>query len=192
MTPGGLHPLRVGARKLMFFAYVVCTDANKGIVPLPSGFALPHQQEIERMSSFRDQLGDDWLRYQHHLDGSSSDKQPRPQTSSLPSDGNVAAVPPSAPKAPEVLPPSQHSPGTAEPGDVDGEQDTESTLQWPGHSPQPAESTLEDSVVDGPSFGQTRPSAESKLSAKGDSEGSREEEEEDLGGESLATCAGQP
>lgn len=143
------------------------------------------------MSSFRDQLGDDWLRYQHHLDGSSSDNQPRPQTSSLPSDGNVVAVP-LAPKAPEQRPHFQHLSGTAEPGDVDEEQDTESTLQWPGRSLQLAESTLEDSVVDSPSFGQTRSSAESKVSAKGGSEGSKEEEEEDLGGESLATCAEQP
>lgn len=139
------------------------------------------------MSSFRDQLGEDWLRYQHHLDGSSSNNQPRPQTSSLPSDGNTATVPPLAPKAPEVLPPPQHSSGTAEPCDVDEEQDTESTLQWPGHSPQPTESTLEDSVVDGLLFSQTRPSAESKVLAKGDSEGSKEEEEEDLGGKSLVT-----
>lgn len=136
------------------------------------------------MSSFRDQLGEEWLRYQHHLDGSSSINQPRPQTSSLPSDGNTATVPPLAPKAPQVLPPPQHWSGTAEPGDVDEEQDTESTLRWPVHSPQPTESPLEDSVVDGPSFGETRPSAESKGSATGDGEGSKEEEEEDLGGKS--------
>lgn len=139
------------------------------------------------MSSFRDQLGEEWLRYQHHLDGSSSINQPRPQTSSLPSDGNIAIVPPLAPKALQVVPPPQHCSGTAELGDVDEEQDTESTLQWPVHSPQPPESTLEDSVVDGPSFSQTRQSAESKGSAIGDSEGSKEEEEEDLGGKSLVT-----
>lgn len=143
------------------------------------------------MSSFRDQLGEDWLRYQHHLDGSSSNNQPLPQTSSLPSKGNTAAVRALASNAPEVLPPPRHLSWTAEPDDVDEEQDTGSTLQWPGHSPQPAESTLEDSVVDAPLFSQTRPRAESKLSAKGDSEGSNEGEEEDLGGESLATCAEQ-
>lgn len=139
------------------------------------------------MSSFRDQLGEDWLRYQHHLDGSSSNNQPLPQTSSVPSNGNSVTVPPLAPNAPEVLPPHGHSSGTAELGEVDEEQDMESTLQWPSHSLQPTESTLEDSVVDGPSFCQTRPSAESKASAKGDSEDSKEEEEEDLGGKRLAT-----
>lgn len=139
------------------------------------------------MSSFRDQLGEDWLRYQHHLDGSSSNNQPRPQTSSLPSYGNPVIVPPLAPKAAEVLPPAWHSSEAEEPGDVDEEEDTESTLQWPAHSPQPAESTAEGSVVEGSSFGQTRLTAELKVSTKGDSEGSKEEEEEDLGGESLAT-----
>ncbi|KAJ3584332.1 hypothetical protein NHX12_014828 [Muraenolepis orangiensis] len=29
---------------------------------------LPHQKDIERMDSFREQLGEDWLRYQHQLD----------------------------------------------------------------------------------------------------------------------------
>ncbi|KAM6945407.1 serine/threonine-protein kinase 11-interacting protein [Aplochiton taeniatus] len=30
---------------------------------------LPHQGAIERMDSFRQQLGEDWLKYQHHLEG---------------------------------------------------------------------------------------------------------------------------
>lgn len=161
----------------LLVVYVVCMDANEGIVPSPSGIALPHQQEIERMSSFRDQMGEDWLRYQHHLDGSTSNNQLRPQTSSLPSEANTAAVSP-------LAPPPRHPSGSTGPGDVDEEEDTESTLQWPGHSPQPAESTLEDSAVDGPSFSQARPRAESKVSAKDNSEGSKEEEEEDLGGKS--------
>lgn len=139
------------------------------------------------MSSFREQLGEDWLRYQHHLDGSSSSNQPRPQTSSVPSEGDSAAVLPLAPETPEVLPPPQHASGTAEPGDSDEEQNTESTLQWPSRSPQHAESTLEDSVEHSPSFSQTRPGDVSKTSTKGDSEGFVEEEEEDLGGKSLAS-----
>ena len=33
---------------------------------------LHHQKDIERMDSFREQMGEDWLRYQHHIDGSSA------------------------------------------------------------------------------------------------------------------------
>lgn len=160
----------------------------KGSVTSPTGIALPHQQEIERMSSFRDQLGEDWLRYQHHLDRSSQDIQPHPQTPPLPNGGNPTAVPSLAPNALDVLPPLRHSSETVEEArDIGEDQDTESTLQWLGHSPQPTESTLDDSVVDGLPFSQTRPRAESKVSAKGDREDSKEDEEEDLGGKSLAT-----
>lgn len=153
----------------------------KEVSPPPSGIALPHQQEIERMSSFRDQLGEDWLRYQHHLDGPSHN-QPRPQTPPLRNGANHAAAPPEAPK---VLPPPQHT--SLEPCYVDEEQDTESTLQWPSHSPQPTESTLEESAVDGPPLGPTRLGRGSEVSVNGDSEDSRAEEEEDLGGKSLVT-----
>lgn len=187
MTPGGLHLMRVGFIKQFFRVRGICTDI-KGNVTSPTGIALPHQQEIERMSSFRDQLGEDWLRYQHHLDRSSQDNQPRPPTPPLPNGGNTTAVPSLDPDALDVLPPLRHSSETvAEACDVGEDQDTESTLQWVGHSPQPTESTLEDSVVDGLPFSQTRPRAESKVSATGDREDSKEDEEEDLGGRSLAT-----
>uniref|UniRef100_A0A8C2XPG4 Serine/threonine-protein kinase 11-interacting protein n=1 Tax=Cyclopterus lumpus TaxID=8103 RepID=A0A8C2XPG4_CYCLU len=47
------------------------TDYEPRLRSSSQSIVLPHQKEIERMSSFRDQLGEDWLRYQHHLDGSS-------------------------------------------------------------------------------------------------------------------------
>lgn len=165
----------------------ICIDI-KGNVNSPTGIALPHQQEIERMSSFRDQLGEDWLRYQHHLDRSFQDNQPCPQAPPLPNGGNTTAVPSLDPNALDVLPPLRLSSETvAEVCDIGEDQDTESTLQWLCHSPQPTESTLEDSVVDGQPFSQTRPRAESKVLAEGDREDSKEDEEEDLGGKSLAT-----
>lgn len=138
------------------------------------------------MSSFRDQLGEDWLRYQHHLDRASPDNRPCTQTPPLPNGGNAAAVPSLSPKTLDVLPPPQHLSETAvDPRDEVEDQETESTLQWPGHSPQPTESTLEDSVLDGVPLSQRRP--ESKELANGDSEDSKEDEEEDLGGKSVAT-----
>lgn len=140
------------------------------------------------MSSFRDQLGEDWLRYQHHLDKSSPNNQPRTQTPPLPNGGNAAALPSLSLNTMDALPLPRHSSEAAvEPCAVGEDQDTESTLQWPGHSPQPTESTLEDSVVDVLPFSQRRPRAESNELAKGDSEDSKEDEEEELGGKSLAT-----
>ncbi|KAJ0009436.1 hypothetical protein NQD34_001138 [Periophthalmus magnuspinnatus] len=45
------------------------SDTDYETKPVPAQkVVLPHQEEIERMSSFREQLGEDWLRYQHHLD----------------------------------------------------------------------------------------------------------------------------
>ncbi|KAK7893082.1 hypothetical protein WMY93_022234 [Mugilogobius chulae] len=45
------------------------SDTDYDSKPVPAQkIVLPHQEEIERMSSFRDQLGEDWLRYHHHLD----------------------------------------------------------------------------------------------------------------------------
>lgn len=193
MTPGGLPPLRVGFMKLIFdqiqhLAWLICTDAIEGNVTSPSGIVLPHQQEIERISSFRDQLGEDWLRYQHHLDRASPDNLPCTQTPPLPNGGNATAVPSLSPNTLDVLPPPQHLSETAvDPCDEVEDQETESTLQWPGHSPPPTESTLEDSVLDSLPLSQSRPRAESKELANGDREDSKEDEEEDLGGKSLAT-----
>lgn len=140
------------------------------------------------MSSFRDQLGEDWLRYQHHLDRASPDNQPCTQTPPLPNGGNAAAVPSLSSYTPDALPPPRPLSETAvDPCEEVEDQETESTLQWPGHSPQPTESTLEDSVLDGLPLSQRRPRAESEELANGDSEDSKEDEEEDLGGKSLAS-----
>lgn len=60
------------------------------------------------------------------------------------------------------------------------DQETESTLQWAGHSTR---STLEESTVDGPVASSPGPSPESQRSATQQSGDTKEEEEEeDLGG----------
>lgn len=47
------------------------TDTDLCVSVLPSlDMVLHHQKDIELMDSFRDQLGEDWLRYQHHLETS--------------------------------------------------------------------------------------------------------------------------
>ncbi|KAG8004487.1 Serine/threonine-protein kinase 11-interacting protein [Nibea albiflora] len=159
----------------------------------PAAIILPHQQEIERMSSFREQLGEDWLRYQHHLDGDSPStiatvvaNQPAPQRQPLLNGLNAAPRPSTSPdrqpSPPEVLPPPLlSSEPRSEASNVDAELDTESTLQWPGHSSQQTESTLEESVVDGQAASQG--SVSSKRSPRGGSVDTKEEdeEEEDLG-----------
>ena len=138
------------------------------------------------MSSFRDMLGEHWLKYQHHLDGAADE----PQTQSLPNGLNTTARPstssgrrPSPPSldVPELLPPPLlSSEPKARMVDMDEDQETESTLQWPGHMSQPTESTLEDSMVDAPLAG----SPEQSPSARGEILDVKEEgeEEEDLGG----------
>uniref|UniRef100_A0A8C7NRV9 Serine/threonine-protein kinase 11-interacting protein n=1 Tax=Oncorhynchus mykiss TaxID=8022 RepID=A0A8C7NRV9_ONCMY len=83
---------------------------------------LPHQKEIERMDSFRDQLGEDWLRYQHHLEGAPIQVLPPPLLSSEPKE---------------------------EASDWDADLETESTLQWPDHSLGHTESTLETTMAEG-------------------------------------------
>ncbi|XP_054480058.1 serine/threonine-protein kinase 11-interacting protein isoform X3 [Anoplopoma fimbria] len=159
---------------------------------------LPHQQEIERMSSFRDQLGEDWLRYQHHLDESSASTintyQPPPHgqplhngfnaTTHLSSSPGHQPSPPSL-EVPEVLPPPLLSSEPRLETSADADLETESTLQWPGQS---SRSTLEDSTVDGLAVSQggvssPGPSPESQRSAGGQSGDTKEEEEEeeDLG-----------
>ncbi|KAF0045717.1 hypothetical protein F2P81_002246 [Scophthalmus maximus] len=166
-----------------------------------NGIVLPHQQEIERMSSFREQLGEDWLRYQHHLDGASpsvitstisqtqptlhqtltngfSTITPRPSTS--------PAKQPSPPsmEVPEVLPPPLlSSEPRTETSYMDADQETDSTLQWPEKSTLYTESTLEDSAVDGQEVNQavasSEPSPDSQRSARAESRDTKEEEEEE-------------
>ncbi|XP_040888609.1 serine/threonine-protein kinase 11-interacting protein isoform X2 [Toxotes jaculatrix] len=165
---------------------------------------LPHQQEIERMSSFREQLGEDWLRYQHHLDGSSAitttanTSQPTTHHQTLPNGFSTTTQCPSTSPGkqpsppylefPKVLPtPPLSSEPRVETLDVDGDQETESTLQWPSQSTRHTESTLEDSMVCGQVVSQgvissPGPSPESQRSARAGSGNIKEdEEEEDLG-----------
>ncbi|XP_060922997.1 serine/threonine-protein kinase 11-interacting protein [Limanda limanda] len=162
---------------------------------------LPHQQEIERMSSFRDQLGEDWLRYQHHLDGSSSspiittvtaNQSPRQTltngfSTSTPcpsTNGKQQPSPPSL-EVPEVLQsPLFPSEPRTETSGTDGDEDTESTLHWPAQSTRDTESILEDSTVDGQASNQgdvnrPEPSPESQQPERAESRGAKEEEEEE-------------
>ncbi len=168
----------------------------------PPGIVLPHQQDIERMSNFREQLGEDWLRYQHHLDGALpstittavNTKEPTPPRQPLPNGLNTTTCPstsaehpfcPPSPEVRDVLPPPLLSSGPRMgTSDMDAEPEAELTLQWRGQSSLHTESTLEDGVVDGKAASSPGPSPETKRSARGGSIDTKEEEEEeeDLGG----------
>uniref|UniRef100_A0A8C7CQW9 Serine/threonine-protein kinase 11-interacting protein n=1 Tax=Oncorhynchus kisutch TaxID=8019 RepID=A0A8C7CQW9_ONCKI len=154
---------------------------------------LPHQKEIERMDSFRDQLGEDWLRYQHHLEGApiaTLDKAYRPApphlnnslcdtpspTNNSPIQASPTTFKPPSPEleVPEVLPPPLlSSEPKEEASDWDADLETESTLQWPDHSLGHTESTLETTMAEGLGQG-----LEGIPATPTDT---REEEEEDLG-----------
>uniref|UniRef100_A0A4W5LIL1 Serine/threonine-protein kinase 11-interacting protein n=1 Tax=Hucho hucho TaxID=62062 RepID=A0A4W5LIL1_9TELE len=154
---------------------------------------LPHQKEIERMDSFRDQLGEDWLRYQHHLEGApiaTLDKADRPApphltnslcatpspTNKSPVQASPATFKPPSPEleVPEVLPPPLlSSEPKEEASDWDADLETESTLQWPDHSLGHIESTLETTMAEGLGQGLEGPPVTPT--------DTREEEEEDLG-----------
>uniref|UniRef100_A0A8C5HC36 Serine/threonine-protein kinase 11-interacting protein n=1 Tax=Gouania willdenowi TaxID=441366 RepID=A0A8C5HC36_GOUWI len=123
----------------------VDTNLVNNFISPPSEIVLPHQQEIERMSSFREQLGEDWLRYQHHLDGAS------PSTiSSVPA--NQAEALPNIVPATTLHPPGQKQSSSSslevqdvvsspliptetkvEISDIEMVLETESTLLWPSH-----------------------------------------------------------
>ncbi|XP_060888124.1 serine/threonine-protein kinase 11-interacting protein isoform X2 [Labrus mixtus] len=167
------------------------TDYESKPLSTTQGIVLPHQQEIERMSSFRDQMGEDWLRYQHHLDGvPSSNDTNQPLQNGLnatpcPSASNSYQPSFDSLEVPEVLPPPLlSSEPKMETSDADADLETESTLQWAGHS---SRLTLEESVVDGPGMNQETestlgPSPESQKSTRRESGDTKEEEEEeDLG-----------
>lgn len=138
------------------------------------------------MSSFRDQLGEDWLRYQHHLDGEETtivrtDGSNQTASQTL-SSSNGLPVDPSPVKIPEVLPQPLLSLETK-----DKDLETESTLHWLSHSTQQTESTLEGSVVDGLAVRQDEASSphsspDSQTSVRALSETTNQEEDEGLGG----------
>ncbi|XP_030639233.1 LOW QUALITY PROTEIN: serine/threonine-protein kinase 11-interacting protein [Chanos chanos] len=122
---------------------------------------LHHQKDIERMDSFREKLGEDWLRYQHHLDGPQTEKATAQVL--VNSHGTPSPPPPakpdSQPPPPESLPPpllasepkrkgGEEEEEKDEEEGSDPEPETESTLQWTGHSPPNTESTLETSLAE--------------------------------------------
>lgn len=136
---------------------------------------LCHQMDIEKLDSFREKMGTDWLRYQHHLHGTSA-------ILSGPSVGgfvgqsiadNHCTPSPTLTRTDCTMPKldSLHTPLLSselkreQEGIVELQPETESTLQWTDHSFVDIESTLEKSP---PEKGYTDP-------AFG-------EEEEDLGG----------
>ncbi|XP_062270667.1 LOW QUALITY PROTEIN: serine/threonine-protein kinase 11-interacting protein [Scomber scombrus] len=167
------------------------TDYEPRPVSSSQVIVLPHKAEIERMSSFRDQLGEDWLRFQHHLDGASpstitaavSTNQPNPQHQSLPNGLGTTTHPSDITEdvLEDLTQPLRSSEQRSEADGADAEQETESTLLCP------LQSTLEDSMVDGLVMGQGAvgspgPSPDSQRSARAESgDLKEEEEEEDLG-----------
>ncbi|XP_010783732.1 serine/threonine-protein kinase 11-interacting protein [Notothenia coriiceps] len=169
------------------------TDYQPKLRSSSQSIVLPHQQEIERMSSFRDQLGEDWLRYQHHLDEAQpstvttavvNGNPPPPPPQPLPNGLNTTTCPSTSVQSmevPEVLPPPLLSSEPRLDTSIDADFETESTLQWHG--------TLEESTVDDPMEsqgvgGSPEPSPGSQKSVsreRADTKEEEEEEEEDLG-----------
>lgn len=112
------------------------------------------------MDSFREQLGEDWLRYQHHLDDIPVHPAfPKVDKATVQVNGNTYCTPPAPvlktnmpPTNLEFLPPPLLSSELKEQEDneemesTDLQPDTESTLQWTGQSPPNTESTLETSL----------------------------------------------
>ncbi|XP_048056843.1 serine/threonine-protein kinase 11-interacting protein [Megalobrama amblycephala] len=121
---------------------------------------LPHKEDIERMDSFREQLGEDWLRYQHHLDDTPVNPAfPGVESVTIKVNVNGHCTPPSPllktntpPTNLELLPPPLLSSEPKEEEDkeemesTDVLPETESTLQWTGQSLPNTESTLETSL----------------------------------------------
>ncbi|XP_034034142.1 serine/threonine-protein kinase 11-interacting protein [Thalassophryne amazonica] len=129
------------------------TDYEPHLLPATQGYPLPHQQEIERMSTFRDQLGEDWLRYQHHLDGTPPLTFIAPvnpdQHHNLPN--GLCTTFHTQPERLEVQdvvsPPLLSTEPKTETSDREVEQETDSTLQWPIQSPVHTQSTLEENMM---------------------------------------------
>lgn len=152
------------------------SDTDYETKPVPAQkIVLPHQEEIERMSSFREQLGEDWLRYQHHLE------EPAPPVASAITHQNLSnglshsPAPETQPSRPEaedpVLSPLLSSEAKVDASEADCELDTESTLQ------RISECTTEESQE--AVRGELTDSL--KTSTRTDGDTKEEEEEEDLG-----------
>lgn len=138
------------------------------------------------MDSFREQLGEDWLRYQHHLDDTPVNPS-FPVVDSLTfkvnTNGHCTPASPllktnTPPTSLQLLPPPLLSSELKEEEDkeemesTDLQPETESTLQCTGHSPLNTESTLETSL------GNTQATTE----AYSDPKPPPEEDDDDRGG----------
>ncbi|KAK3557083.1 hypothetical protein QTP70_024751, partial [Hemibagrus guttatus] len=116
---------------------------------------LCHQKEIEKLDSFREQMGKDWLRYQHHLHSTSAILSgPRMDGLVAPSIADNHCTPsPTLTRTDCTVPKldSLHVPLLSselkreEEGIMELQLETESTLQWTDHSFVDIESTLEKS-----------------------------------------------
>ncbi|XP_011482066.1 serine/threonine-protein kinase 11-interacting protein [Oryzias latipes] len=172
------------------------TDYEPRPLSSANDLVLPHKQEIERMSSFRDQLGEDWLRYHHHLDGGPPPIAPASVTATQPALTNGLGAPAPCPwtdlgqetsqmSSVEVLPPPLLSSETKEVLEAEHDLETESTLQGLSQSHQHTESTLESSVADAVTGKQEaaspEPSPESRRLSRAMSRETNHEEEEELG-----------
>ncbi|XP_016308710.1 serine/threonine-protein kinase 11-interacting protein-like [Sinocyclocheilus anshuiensis] len=161
------------------------TDHEVRVQSALQDIVLPHKEDIERMDSFREQLGEDWLRYQHHLDDTPVNPA-FPVVDSVTNKVNTKChyTPPSPllktntpPTSLELLPPPLLSSELNEEEDkeemesTDLQPETESTLQYTGHSPPNTESTLEMSL------GNTQSTTE----AYSDPKPPAEEEDDDRG-----------
>ncbi|XP_077055298.1 serine/threonine-protein kinase 11-interacting protein [Siphateles boraxobius] len=134
------------------------TDHEIRVQSALQDIVLPHKKDIERMDSFREQLGEDWLRYQHHLDDTPVNPAfPGVESVTIKVDTNGCNTPPSPllntpPTSLELLPPPLLSSELKEEEDkeemesTDLQPETESTLQWTGQSLPNTESTLETSL----------------------------------------------
>ncbi|XP_031414171.1 serine/threonine-protein kinase 11-interacting protein isoform X2 [Clupea harengus] len=157
------------------------TDHELRVGSTLQDIVLHHQKDIERMDSFREQLGEDWLRYQHHLDASAKPPTPPPQLT-MPDTPHITphVTPPVIPNGlctPSPSPPKDpteektalaEAPDCASPlltSEPRDEMDTtESTLQW-SHT----DSTLE----------RSDPNASALLTSTTQAEEDEEDEEEE-------------
>ncbi|XP_062384431.1 serine/threonine-protein kinase 11-interacting protein [Sardina pilchardus] len=92
------------------------TDHEPRVGPSLQDIVLHHQKDIERMDSFRDQLGEDWLRYQHHLETpvppTTTNTTPTPTTApaQLPASSTPNTTTTTIPVTPLVIPNGRCSP----------------------------------------------------------------------------------
>uniref|UniRef100_A0A672M4F6 Serine/threonine-protein kinase 11-interacting protein n=1 Tax=Sinocyclocheilus grahami TaxID=75366 RepID=A0A672M4F6_SINGR len=146
------------------------TDHEVRVQSALQDIVLPHKEDIEKMDSFREQLGEDWLRYQHHLDDTPVNPAfPVVDSVTIKVNTNGHCTPP-FPLLKTNSPPTKEE-DKEEMESTDLQPETESTLQCTGHSPVNTESTLETSL------GNTQATTE----ANSDPKPPPEEEDDDKG-----------